>query len=294
MVDVVAPVGGGAEDAARRPGRAHPRRTSDALDEEDVQPLVLGLREQQRAGRSAVTAGAAGLLIPGLQRLRDADVDDGSHVGLVDAHPERVGRDDNVHLAVHEAALRSRRASRGPGRRGRRRPRYPGRRRGLAATCAVLLARAARRRSPGAPPGRPARRRAGRGTWPGRGDGTTAKVRFGRSNPVATLTGSLRPRRRAMSRGHLRRGGRGRGEDRIGAEPAGGVAKAEVVGAEVVAPLRDAVRLVDDEAADRDLAQRLEEAGRGEALGRHVEQPQLAAPARARTPRGWPPRPAGR
>ena len=39
-----------------------------------------------------------------------------------------------------------------------------------------------------------------------------------------------------------------------GAEPARGVGEAEVVGPEVVPPLRDAVRLVDDEEPDVDLA----------------------------------------
>ena len=79
-----------------------------------------------------------------------------------------------------------------------------------------------------------------------------------------------------MSARDLRRRGRGRRDDRLRAEPARGVGEAEVVGTEVVAPLRDAVRLVDDEQPDRHLAQRLEEARRGEALGRDVEQPQLA------------------
>ena len=61
-----------------------------------------------------------------------------------------------------------------------------------------------------------------------------------------------------------------------GAEVARGVGQAEVVGPEVVPPLGDAVGLVDHEQADARLAHPLDEPGRGEALGRHVEQAQLA------------------
>ena len=60
------------------------------------------------------------------------------------------------------------------------------------------------------------------------------------------------------------------------AERARGVGEAEVVGPEVVPPLRDAVGLVDHEEPDARRAHPLEEAGRREALGRHVEEPQLA------------------
>ena len=76
--------------------------------------------------------------------------------------------------------------------------------------------------------------------------------------------------------GDLRRGGRRRGHDRLRPEPAGGVGEAEVVGPEVVPPLRHAVRLVDDEQADLGLPDPVEKAGRGEALGRDVEQPGVA------------------
>ena len=76
--------------------------------------------------------------------------------------------------------------------------------------------------------------------------------------------------------GDLRRRGGGRGDERLRAQPARRVGEAEVVGAEVVAPLRDAVRLVDDEQPDAGRAQRLGEARRGEALRRDVEQAHLA------------------
>ena len=74
----------------------------------------------------------------------------------------------------------------------------------------------------------------------------------------------------------LRRGGRRRGDDRVRAEPARGVGEPEVVRPEVVPPLGHAVRLVDHEQPDPRAPDPLQEAGRGEPLGRDVEQPQLA------------------
>ena len=76
-----------------------------ALDEEDVQALVARLGEQQGASRGAVAARAPGLLVVGLDRRRHDLVCHGAHVGLVDAHAERVGGDDDVDLAGHEAPL---------------------------------------------------------------------------------------------------------------------------------------------------------------------------------------------
>ena len=76
--------------------------------------------------------------------------------------------------------------------------------------------------------------------------------------------------------GHARRGRGGGRHERARAERPGGVREAEVVGPEVVAPLRDAVRLVDHEQPDARGAEALHEAARREALGRHVEQPQVA------------------
>ena len=55
-------------------------------------------------------------------------------------------------------------------------------------------------------------------------------------------------------------------------ERPGDRAEGEVVGAEVVPPLRDAVRLVDHEQADPGAADAVQEPGRREPLGRDVEQ----------------------
>ena len=74
---------------------------------------------------------------------------------------------------------------------------------------------------------------------------------LGRSKPVATRSGSRRPSRRTTSTRHPRRGRGGGGHDapRAPSVPRR-VGQAEVVGPEVVTPLRDAVRLVDHEQPD--------------------------------------------
>ena len=103
---------------------------------------------------------------------------------------------------------------------------------------------------------------------------------FGRSNPATTTRGSREPEQRDDVVPHLRR--RGRGERGHGRPPgqavtppagSGGVLEAAVVRPEVVAPLRHAVRFVDDEPRDRHVAQGADEVRRGEALRRDVQQP---------------------
>ena len=77
----------------------------------------------------------------------------------------------------------------------------------------------------------------------------TAKWRLGRSKPRITCAGSRHAEALDDLAADRRRGGRGQGEDGGAAEPLGEGAQLQVVGAEVVAPLADAVGLVDDEAA---------------------------------------------
>ena len=74
-----------------------------------------------------------------------------------------------------------------------------------------------------------------------------------------------------------RRGGRGQRQHALGAELAGSLGELEVVGPEVVAPLRDAVRLVDREERDSSARELREEALVVEALGCDVEELQRAA-----------------
>src|SRR6202035_3788881 len=70
--------------------------------------------------------------------------------------------------------------------------------------------------------------------------------------------------------------GRGEGADRRSTARRDRVAEPPVVRAEVVAPARDAVRLVDDEAIDRQLPEVVEEAWGAETLGREVQEAKLA------------------
>ena len=60
------------------------------------------------------------------------------------------------------------------------------------------------------------------------------------------------------------------------AELARDAAEGEIFGAEVVAPLRDAMRLVDRQQRDVGLGQQLDRVGPRQPLGRDVEQAQLA------------------
>jgi len=79
-------------------------------------PSVLTTVQGDAAGRSTITAGASRLLVIRLERPRQLQMDHRSHVGLVDAHSERVGSRDNAHTAVHEALLYVRPLVRGQAR----------------------------------------------------------------------------------------------------------------------------------------------------------------------------------
>jgi hypothetical protein len=73
--------------------------------EEAPQPEVLGAPQQQRPGRLAVAPAAPALLQVAVDGVRDVEVDDEPHVGLVDAHAEGDRRHDDPQLAVHERLL---------------------------------------------------------------------------------------------------------------------------------------------------------------------------------------------
>ncbi len=78
---------------------------------------------------------------------------------------------------------------------------------------------------------------------------------------------------------HLAGGGCGERHDgAAGLELVDELANALVAGTKVVAPLRDAVGLVDGEQAGRLLVRQVEKGGVVEALGRHIEQRELARP----------------
>ena len=66
---------------------------------------VGGVVEHQAAGRLAVAAGAARLLVIRLQAAGDVVVDDEADVGLVDAHAEGVRGHDDLAASFHEVIL---------------------------------------------------------------------------------------------------------------------------------------------------------------------------------------------
>jgi hypothetical protein len=202
-------------------------------------------------------------------------VADRPHVGLVDAHAERVRRDDHVDVAGHEPPLRL-------GARVARQARVVGEH-GLAERAREPLGQLVGAR---ARPGVDDRREGallrqrrdeppllvGLGPRRHHGERQVRPVEAGRD-----LDRVLQRQPRRDVGGDLGRRRRRRRDDRLRPEPAGRVGEAEVVGAEVVAPLRDAVRLVDDEEPDPRAADLLEERRRREALRRDVEQAVLAA-----------------
>ena len=238
-------------------------------------PLSLPVAKSEAAGGLAVAPGAAGLLVVGLERARDALVADGAHVGLVDAHAERVGGDDDRRLAGHEAPLRL--GARLAGQAGVVDDRLDAELARQPIGEPLALRARARVDDPG--------QRAGLGERGGDPavDGRLVRAADDRERQVRAVEPRRDAHRVAQAEPghdvgrHLRRRGRRRGDDRLRAEPARGVGEPEVVGPEVVPPLGHAVRLVDHEQADPGVADALEEPGRGEPLGRDVEQPQVTA-----------------
>ena len=243
-----------------------------ALDEVHVQGLVAVLRQQQGARRAAVATRAPGLLVVGLERCGHARVDHRPHVGLVHAHPECVGRADDPHLVGQEPALH------------RRSP--------LAVEAGVVGDRLlAERRAQlsgqlvrAGPRARIDDRRQGIGSAQGLGNQRAllmparARDREGDVRPVKAgghLQRIAQPEPRRDVDRHPRRRGGGGCDNRLRADHARGVGQPEVIGPEVVAPLGDAVGLVDHEQAHAHRGHPLEEPRSREALGRHVEQAQL-------------------
>ncbi len=200
-----------------------------------------------------------------------------AHVGAVHAHPERIRGDDEVEPAGHEVVLHVGPLGVGePGVVGPNlaadlvadEPRHvvallpradvdearPGLLIEHGFECAALIVR---------------RRRGLHGEGEVRpieaGDDALGAVDFERGEDVV-----LHERRR-----------RGReGDGRRVAHVVAGAGDLEVVGAEVVAPLADAVRLVHGEERDASLGERAEERLVAEPLGRDVDEPNRPAPQR--------------
>ena len=257
-------------------GDAHERVVGElgALDEEHVQSLVTGLGQQKTPSRPAVSSGAARLLVVGLQRARDGRVDHSAHVGLVDAHPEGVGGDDHLGVAAHErglgvAALLAGQARVVDGDLD------PLQRAGQLGAELLAGATGARVHHGGAGGGVRQRGQQPAALVGGAAAGDDAEAEVGAIETGGDVDGVAQPQPALDVDRDLRGGGGGESDRRLGPDRGGGVGQREVVGPEVMAPLGDAVGLVDDEQPDVQVAQRAHEAAGGEPLGRHVEQADL-------------------
>ena len=230
---------------------------------------ILGAPEQVRDRGIAVAAGATGLLVIGLDRFRQAGMRDEADVRLVDAHPERDRRADDHVLRCHEIGL------------------VP--RADLWFQTGVIGA------------GRPAAAAQRLGELLGRGAGLGIDdTRAGlvgdqvgdllggvgaRADQVADV-GTIEPghdhalRRDAELladvRPRMRIGGRGQREPADIGKCIHQRFEQTIVGAEIVAPFADAMRLVDRKQADRRAAQQFAKVPRRSALGGDVEQVELA------------------
>ena len=277
--------------------RAQPRGRGEAELRLDV---VVG-RQQHRRRRLAVAPGAADLLHVGLQRAGDLEVHDQPDVGLVDAHAERVGGADDAAFAGEEPLLHRlllRHVEAGVERLGLDA--------GDLQQLGGLLGVAARRRVD-----EHAAARAG---------GELVGHQFAQAGHLVVGRHRLDAQRQVGARrvavedlqvlaefvaevpqdlvAHLRLGGRGHAGDRrwrrgvAGAELAHEARGVQVVGPEVVAPLGQAVGLVEDPAADLAQRDRLGEGRVAQLLGRDVQQAGLPgahrverrAPLRRRQP----------
>ena len=224
--------------------------------------------EQHAVGGLAVAAGAAGLLVVGFDRPRHVEVDDRADVGLVHSHPEGVGGDDHVGTPSHELILgRLACVAVEPGVIDDRRPPEPGH---VAAD--VLAALPARRIDD---------RRAG---VPAEDLGEGVEL-LGVAAGLDHAIGQVRAIEPRDELGGVAKvelvgdvaadevGGGGRQGDAGGhLQLSAGAAEPGVVGAEVVAPLADAMGLVHREQRRPDPPHRLHEPAGAEPLGGDVHE----------------------
>ncbi len=232
--------------------------------------VVESVRHPGRGGQ-AVAPRASGLLVVALDRLGQVQVGDEPHVRLVDAHAEGDGRDDHQALLAQEPRLV--------------------RRTGARVQAGVVGHRldAVAREELGGLLDRVAREAVHDARVPGVLLAQEAqKLLLGvglRHDPVldvgAVEAGHEVPRRRHVQPlGDLAVGGvGGRRRERQARHVRPALAEqrqGEVVGPEVVAPLGDAVRLVDGEEGDLAAGEQVEGAVQAQPLGRQVQQVQLA------------------
>ena len=252
--------------------------TAERSMKKTCRPLSRPVANSSAARGLAVASGAAGLLVVGLDAARDAEWTTSRMSALSTPIPNALVATRPATLAGHEAPLARSRGVARAAPRGRRRPRRPARGQAIREPLG-FVARAGvddRRQRLGL---RERRARSAGARAALFAHATTANERFGRSKP-----GAPRAPARAGRAGDTM-SARTSGvavaverEDRLGARAARRVGQPEVLGPEVVAPLRDAVRLVDREQAIRVRGCAPGSPG-GEPLGRDVEQPYLAATA---------------
>ena len=232
--------------------------------------------EEHRQRRLPVAAGAADLLVVALDAARQRRVHDRADVGLVDAHAERDRRDDHVEVAGEERALRLVALARQQARvvrAGREVARQP-----LGQRLALLARRGVHDRGPARGV---AQQSFGRGVARRRRrlDQLERQVRAPEAVDVPARLGDAELLGDVLL--HERRGGRGQRDHRGGAQLRQPLAQHPVLGPEVVAPVRDAVRLVDCDQHGLALREHLGEAGHRQALGRDEQEVELAVEIRA-------------
>ena len=244
----------------------------DLLDEAGERVAVGGAVEEHAGAGQVVTAGASGFLVVALQGLGQVVVHDQPHVRLVDAHAEGDGGRDDPDLVANEAIL-------GRSTNGRFEASVVGQ-------CLYALVGKVGRQVLGVLAGE--------------------AVDDGRS--VRVLTQQLQQRLERPSLGpngvrqiltvearneppciryrqllhdvvpHLRGGRGGEGHDRRVGKAFAQDPQVAVVGAEVVAPLGNAVSLINGDLADPDRPEKVAEAGHGQSLRGDVEDLQAARP----------------
>ena len=268
----------GAADGSRDRAQGLPVRRPGG--EEAPQAEVLLAVEQQGQRGLAVTTGASDLLVVRVQRLRDVGVNHEPHVRLVDAHAEGRRRDHDIQLVPEELLVHPLAVGRAQPtvvRRGA----HPPRREGLLVPPGVL---------------------AGGDVHQARPllllhllhHGTTLAVVVDEPLHHQLDVGSVEPLddlqrvREAQPLddlgAHRCRRRRGQGHDRGVPQPLDRVTDPQVVGAEVVSPGGDAVRLVHHQQRRGDLRELLEDLLLGELLG--GEEQVLRPPGVDLLPRG--------
>ena len=258
---------------------------------------VLGRVQQHAVGRLAIAPGAAGLLQVVLQRRGRIGVDDEAHVGLVDAHAEGIGRADHAQLAGEEALLHRtlvrclHAAVKGFGR-----PAFAVEEAGELDGAVLLRAvddrRARRVFEALAQQLQHLRRLAGTRD---RAHLEAQVVTLDAAGVQRQLQPEFLPEVAADLVDHVRLGGGGDGADRRQrqfvplAELADEARAVQVIGPEVVAPLRQAVRLVEHPGADLAAFEEAAEARVAKLLGRDVQHGDVAElhALDQRTALGW-------